>query len=162
MRFTEPAPTRNLLSPCRNTLSRAAESDISIVPQATQTRKRPCPSTGPVTLSNDAATSKRPCRAIKESRKAREVREAREAREAFDGEKASAPSDFLSKKRGIRTRLSYKGDGDYGRVVDLENVYLGENGSIQCVVRWRPSLITQKNLGSRILNQIPSLLTPVL
>jgi hypothetical protein len=34
----------------------------------------------------------------------------------------------------------------YHRVADVEDAYLGEDGSIQCLVIWKPSLISIKNL----------------
>lgn len=34
-----------------------------------------------------------------------------------------------------------------GRVADIEDVYLGEDGSIQCVVAWRSSLIAIEHLA---------------
>jgi hypothetical protein len=33
-----------------------------------------------------------------------------------------------------------------GRVADIEDVYLGEDGSIQCIIIWKSSLIVMENL----------------
>lgn len=36
---------------------------------------------------------------------------------------------------------------------DVEDVYLGEDGSIQCVVRWKASLVAKERLVSGVLHQ---------
>jgi len=50
-----------------------------------------------------------------------------------------------------RNRLHYTSPDSYmgkavGKVAEVEDVYLGEDGSIQCLVSWKPSLIAMKNL----------------
>ena len=40
-----------------------------------------------------------------------------------------------------------------GRVAEVEDVYLGEDGSIQCVVSWKSSLIAMDSLVSGELRQ---------
>ena len=51
------------------------------------------------------------------------------------------------------TRPSHKSDRDYARVADVEDVFLGEDGSIPCVVTWKPSLVTKENLVGRVLQR---------
>lgn len=40
---------------------------------------------------------------------------------------------------------------DIGKVADIEDVYLGEDGSIQCLVSWKSSLIAMENFVGREL-----------
>jgi len=69
--------------------------------------------------------------------KAREARQDKEAKVAF-------ASSHPCKRR--RSAYAYP-------VEDIENVYISEGGSIQCMVRWKPSLVATDNLVGEELHR---------
>lgn len=56
-----------------------------------------------------------------------------------------ALSDTREKKRDIHVYRHQSNEQDV-RVLDIKDVCLGESGSIQCVVRWKLSLVVKDNL----------------
>jgi hypothetical protein len=86
---------------------------------------------------------KRPRRATKETWKARE---AREVLEEVVAERSQTWSDRYRKKRAPFVSLSSGMGKAAGKVADIEAVFLGEDGSVQCLVTWKPSLIAMENL----------------
>ena len=147
IRITESALTRNTLLPSRRPVDEAARSDISAAIQKPRTQKRSLSSTGPAFLPNDSAGPKRPRRATKETWKARE------AREELEAKWSQASSDLHPKKQVLFSHLPGGKGKEDGRVADIEDVYLGEDGSIQCVVTWKSSLVAMENLVGRELQR---------
>lgn len=132
----------------------AIRSDLGTVTQATRTRKRYLSSTESTARHDTGRPQKRPRRATKETWKAREAREVREAMELqryHTSSHSSRPKQapFVYRRHGI-------GEVDR-RVANIEDVYLGEDGSIQCVVTWKSSLITMENLGRKLRQQCEEL-----
>jgi hypothetical protein len=143
MRITESAITRHTPSLPRMAANEATRSDHSAVIQEARTRKRSLSSTGEAILPDDSPTDKRPRRATKETWKAREAREKLEA-------KRSQASDPCRKKQALSVDPNCgRGEVD-DRVADMEDVYLGEDGSIQCVVTWKSSLVAMENLSGEL------------
>jgi hypothetical protein len=140
IRITESALTRNTLLPSRRTVDEAARSDTSTAIQEPRTRKRSLSSTGPAFLPNDSAGPKRPRRATKETCKVRE------AREELEAKWSQASSDPHPKKQLLLSHLPGGKGKEDGRVADIKDAYLGEDGSIQCVVTWKSSLVAMENL----------------
>ena len=124
------------------TLSKAAQSDTSSVTYGIcEPEDDLVPLPEPQPFLDDDAPPKRPRCTRKESCKVREAREA---------EKTLPSSDLRLKKKGVILAPPTKRGRDYAGVADIEDVYLWEDGPIQCVVRWRSSLIAKDNLGSRV------------
>jgi hypothetical protein len=66
-----------------------------------------------------------------------------EAREKLEAKWSQALSDPHLKKQVLFSHLpGGKGKVD-GRVANIEDIYLREDGSIQCVVTWKPSLVEE-------------------
>jgi len=128
----------------------AIGSDPGAITQGARTRKRSRSFTQPTFFSDEDVPQKRPRRATKETRKAREAREAQEAVEAQRSHTSLRSSRtkqayFVCPSRGV-ARVD-------GRVADVEDAYLGEDGSIQCVVTWKSSLIAIDSLVGGELRQ---------
>jgi len=108
--------------------------------------KRTRPPTQPTVLSDDCAPRKRPRRATKETWKAREARKARETLKEVEAERSQTSSDRYRKKQASFVYPD-SGIGEVVGVVDgIVDVYLGEDGSIQCLVTCKSSLVTIDNL----------------
>lgn len=142
MRISEHTPIQN--APSRKLKDKAAPSDAGTPQRNPPTRKRSRPPIESIATCTDAPVSKRPRRLRMETRKARE---AREAKEAF------ASSDSRNKKRPVHADPPHRRDEGDGRVADIEDVYLGKDGSIQCVVRWKSSLVPRDNLVGEELHK---------
>ena len=116
--------------------------------QGASNQKRPRSSTQPTILSVDGAPRKRPRRATKETWKARE------ARKALEGFEAKPSQTLLNPCRKKQTPFTSP-DSDRGdvvsKVVNIEDVNVGEDGSIQCLVTLKPSLIEIENVVGRVL-----------
>ncbi|KAK5231824.1 hypothetical protein LTR99_005567 [Exophiala xenobiotica] len=98
--------------------------------------KRTRPPTQPTVLSDDCAPRKRPRRATKETWKAREARKARETLKEVEAERSQTSSDRYRKKQASFVYPD-SGIGEVVGVVDgIVDVYLGEDGSIQCLVTY--------------------------
>jgi len=92
------------------------------------------------------------------------TKESWKAREALEAQKALWSSDLCPKKQGSHARPSHKTDlrpkkqggharlsqtdRDYARMADVQDVSLGEDGSIQSVVRWRSLLVANRATSS--------------
>lgn len=135
-------------SPSHIATNTAAGSGARPAPRNVSTRKRPSQSPESVNSSPVDPASKRPRRIAKESWKAKEARELSEAKQIL----ASSDSQPRSRRCPQRrvTPARFLGDG---HVEDVEDVYLGEDGSIQCVVRWKASLVTKEHLVSEALRR---------
>ena len=94
-------------------------------------RKRSRSFTQPHVHLEEDGPQKRPRRATKETRK---VREAREAQEAVEAQRARTSSRSSRTKQAYYVRPNRAVAGVDGRVAEVQGVYLGEDGSIQCVV----------------------------
>ncbi len=136
--FTGPRP-----SPPPMATYDATRPDPGADTQGAPNRKRTRPLTQPTVLSEDGAPRKWSRRATKEMWKAREAREAREKFEA-------KPSQTLLNPYRMKQTPFIGHDSGRGKVVskvaDIEDVYLGKDGSVQCLVTWKPSLIAMENL----------------
>ena len=143
--FTRPPPSSPPM-----VVHEATQPDRDADTQEIPNRKRTRPPTQPSVLSDDGAPRKRPRRATKETWKAREAREAREKVEV-------KPSQTLSNPYRKKQTPFIGADSGRGKVVskvaDIEDVYLGEDGSIQCLVTWKPSLIAMENLDGEELRR---------
>ena len=75
---------------------------------------------------------------ISQSRHIRkETWKAREAREELEAKWSQQHLDRHPPKRALSGHLLYGRVEEDGRVAEIEDVYLGEDGSIQCVVTWK-------------------------
>ncbi|KIX01211.1 uncharacterized protein Z518_08936 [Rhinocladiella mackenziei CBS 650.93] len=132
-------------TPTSMTTKEAIRSNASAVTQGGRIRKRSWSPTPPTVLPDDGVPQKRPRRATKETWKAREAREAREA------QRSQTSLGPYRKEQALFVGLdSARGEVDH-RVADIEDVYLGEDGSIQCIVKWKSSLISLENVVGREL-----------
>jgi hypothetical protein len=147
MRITESAFTQNILSTSYRTADQDTQSDASAAIQGQRTRKRSRSSTKPAIRLNDGAGRKRPRRATKETWKAKE------ARVELEAKWSQALSDPHPKKLVLSSCPPCGRCKEDGRVAEIEDAYLGEDGSIQCVVTWKSSLIAMENLVSGELQQ---------
>jgi hypothetical protein len=147
MRIIESAFTQNTLSTSCRAADQDARSDASAAIQGPRTRKRSRSSTRPAILLNDGAGRKRPRRATKKTWKARE------AREELEAKWSQVSSDPHLKKSVLSSCPPCGRCKEDGRVAEIEDAYLGEDGSIQCVVTWKSSLIAMENLVSGELQQ---------
>lgn len=110
--------------------------------QGAPKRKRTQSSTQPNVLSGDGAPRKRPRRATKETWKAKEAREAREKVEA----KPSRTSLKPYRKKQTHFVSPDPGRGEVvATVANIEDLYFGEDGTIQCLITWKPSVIAMEN-----------------
>ena len=50
-------------------------------------------------------------------------------------------------------RLSHDWNERKDQTADVEDVYLAEDGSVQCVVQWKALLVLRENLVSKRLHQ---------
>lgn len=81
------------------------------------------------------------------------VRESREPRETVDAKL------FFTSSRSCRTKTAHIAYpfhdvyADDNRVTDIDDVYLGGDGSIQLLVAWKPSLIALDSLVGRELRR---------
>lgn len=125
----------------------AIESESDAVAQGVPCRKRSRSFTQPHVLLDEDVPQKRPRRATKERWKAREAREAQEA------QRAHIPSRSSRAKQAHFVRRGGGVAGVDAGVAEVEDVYLGEDGSIQCVVTWKSSLIAMDSLVGGELRQ---------
>jgi hypothetical protein len=128
----------------------AIGSDPGAITQGARTRKRSRSFTQPTLFSDEDVPQKRPRRLTKETQKARE---AREAQEAVEAQRARTPLRSSRAKQAYFVRPGGGVAGVDGRVAEVQDVYLGEDGSIQCVVMWKSSLIAIDSLVGGELRQ---------
>ncbi|KAK5263136.1 hypothetical protein LTR96_011438 [Exophiala xenobiotica] len=128
----------------------AVGSEPGTITQGVPYRKRSRSFTQPHVLLDEDVPPERPRRATKETRKARE---AREAQEVVEAQRARTSLRSSRAKQAYFVPPGGGVAGVDGRVADVKDVYLGEDGSIQCVVTWKSSLIAMDSLAGGELRQ---------
>lgn len=149
----EPSSADSTSLPHHETMNDDAECDsgLPLRNPSTRKRRRQSPESIPIALGHPP--SKRPRRVTKESWKAREAREQSEAKQTIVSAYSRSQLRPRVPKPVAHARLTGDGNERNNQIADVEDVYLAEDGSIQCVVRWKASLVAKENLASESLRR---------